>query len=252
MKRFLLLFLSFLYATESFLTYRNVPPKRRVQVYESPQKPFNETHCVIFLGGGSNSISHRIYDGFLTSLQNKNISVFVPCFNYQHMPYMLRILNRRYKDVTMIGHSSGCNTALNHCKQKGVSKLILMDPVKTSYRKRFLIPFVRTIHILRALKSYQINYNPFGLPFIPHIFRITAKNIMIDQHCKIHQTDVPEYGHSDVLEPEFSNVMHFTRITVGHKNRTHEHLHHYHEKLSEYFSSIIKNPVKINYPTCLP
>ncbi len=252
MKRIFLLFLSFLCATQGFLTFLNVPPKRRVQLYESPQKPLNETHCVIFFGGGSNSITHRIYDGFLTSLQNKNISVYVPCFNYQHMPYMLRILNRKYKDVTMIGHSSGCNTALNHCKQKGVSKLILMDPVKTKYRKKFSIPFVRTICILRALKSYKITYNPFGLPFIPSIFRITGKNIMMNHHSKIHLTDIPEYGHSDILEPEISNIMHFTRITVGHKNRTHEHLRNYHEILTEYFSSIIKNPVKINYPTCLP
>ncbi len=236
--------------SNSFLTYLNVPPRRRVQVYEADTIKKNESNCVIFFGGGSNSISHRVYDGFFTSLQRQNISVFVPCFNYQYIHFLVRYLKRKYKNIAMIGHSSGCNTLLNQCNHKYIEKVILIDPVKTSLfqEQKFHLHNVKSILIYNALKSYSITYNPFGLPFIPSFLRISFKNMVcLSNKYEINAID---YGHSDILNPEFSNVMHNTRITVGHPNRSSIHLENYHDLLSIFFAEFIQHE-KIYYPTFL-
>ena len=68
-------------------------------------------------------------------LYGQNISVFVPCFNYKHIHFLVRYLKMKYKNIAMIGHSSGCNASLNQCNHKEVEKIMLIDPVKTSFLK---------------------------------------------------------------------------------------------------------------------
>ena len=236
--------------SNSFFTYLNVPSKRRIQVYEADTMMKNETSCVIFFGGGSNSISHRIYDGFLSSLQRQNISVFVPCFNYKHIHFLVRYLKMKYKNIAMIGHSSGCNTLLNQCNHKEVEKIILIDPVKTSFfqETKIHLHYVKSILVYHALKSYSTTYEPFGFPFIPSFLRIYLQNmICLSNKYEINAID---YGHSDILNPEISNIMHHTRITVGHPDRSPTHLENYHVLLSCFFSEFIQHE-KIDYPTSL-
>ena len=56
---------------------------------------------------------------------------------------------------------------------------------------------------------------------------------------------------SDILNPIFSNIMHFTRITVGNKNRTNAQLYGYHEQLSETILYFMEEE-KTHCPTSLP
>ncbi len=233
-----------------FLTYLNTPPKRRVQVYHPHHLQKNETNCVIFFGGGSNSISHRIYDSFLSSLQHQNVSVYMPCFKYQYIPTLVQILRRQHKSVVMMGHSSGCNTLLNHCNQKGIRRIIMMDPVKTSLFRIFYLFCIRSILILQAMKSYRVSYNPFGLPFIPSFLKMDSSHLKVQNNCVLHQYNLTDYGHSDILNQEMSNAMHFTRITVGHENRSYDNLKQYHNKLSHIVATFIQTE-KIRYPTSL-
>ena len=209
---------------------------RRLQIREATTLPKNETNCVVFFTGGSNAISHTIYSSFFDSLNHHNISVYIPCFNYRHIPYLTRILDKHYKKVIMVGHSSGCTTMLNQCmNQSHIKSVVLMDPVNTKItakEKFFNIPFIRSILFMHAEKSYKITRDPFGLPFIP-FFRIKIEELKGDKIDKIVEVTSPEHGHSDLLDPVYSNIMHFTRITVGHKNRSHDFLRSYHNGLSK-------------------
>ena len=233
----ILLFLLLVQNSMGFLTYLYTPPKQRYHSYPVINKPKNESTCIIFFGGGSNSISYRIYDTFLKKIQKNKMSVYVPCFNYKHIPYLIHILKRQYKNVIMMGHSSGCSTVLNNCSEKAVKKVILLDPVKTKLwgKLLFTLPFVSSILIVQAMKAYKKTYNPPGLPFIPSFFKITEDNLILKGDCNIQSIQQNNYGHSDILNPSFSNIMHNSRITVGHENRTNENLNLYHNTLAEIF-----------------
>lgn len=231
----LLIFINIMQINSGFLTYINTPPKKRIQIYKPDyyQDKVND-NCIIFFSGGSNSISHRIYDDFLKKLQQQNISIYVPCFQYKHMDYLIRVLTRKYKNVIMMGHSSGCNTLLNHCNKKNIKNIILMDPVKTTILKNcvFFLPFIKSVMFIQAMKSYKPSYKPFGLPFIPSFLRLQRENIQINDDSEVQIVEYEQYGHSDILNPQISNFMHFSRITVGHENRTLQHLYDYHTKVS--------------------
>lgn len=233
----IILFLLLVQNSMGFLKYLYTPPKQRYHSYPIINKPKNESTCIIFFGGGSNSISYRIYDSFLKKIQENKMSVYIPCFNYKHIPYLIHILQRQYKNVIMMGHSSGCSTVLNHCSEKAVKKVILLDPVKTKFwgKLLFTLPFVSSILIVQAMKAYKKTYNPPGLPFIPSFFKITEDNLNLKGDCNIQLIQQNNYGHSDILNPPFSNIMHNSRITVGHENRTNENLNLYHNTLAEIF-----------------
>lgn len=209
---------------------------RRLKIREASALPKNETNCVVFFTGGSNAMSHTIYSDFFDSLNHNNISVYIPCFNYRHIPYLTRILHKNYKKVIMVGHSSGCTTMLNQCmNQSHINSVVLMDPVNTKIAMKetfFSIPFIRKILFMHAEKSYKISRRPFGLPFIP-FFRIKKEELKGDKIGKVVEVTSPEHGHSDILNPYYSNIMHFTRITVGHTNRSHDFLRSYHNRLSK-------------------
>lgn len=242
----------FICFTESFTIKTNFQKYRRLRVYESIQKEKKETNCVVFFTGGSNAISPSIYSDFFTSLNNKNISVYVPCFRYKHLSYLVRALNKKYKNVVMIGHSSGCTTLLNQCNKKAVEKIVLLDPVNTRFgnNKKFFTPFLKKLLFLHASKSYQITHDPYGLPFIP-FFRLLQHYIIAP--CLLESTEfyAKNYGHSDILNPFCSNIMHFTRITVGTKKRKIEQLRNYHNQLSDIICHFIEND-KTHYPTYYP
>ena len=240
----ILLFLLLVQYSMGFLTYLYTPPKQRYHSYEVINKPKNESTCIIFFGGGSNSISYRIYDSFLKKIQENKMSVYIPCFNYKHIPYLIHILQRQYKNVIMMGHSSGCSTLLNQCSEKSVKKVILLDPVKTNLgggKKLYNIPFISSILIIQAMKAYKKTYNPPGIPFIPSFLRITPEDLssMGDRNIQLIQKQ--NNGHSDILNPSFSNIMHNSRITVGDENRTNENLNLYHNTLAETFKEFSEN-----------
>lgn len=231
--------LSFHTQIHGFLYYANKHPKKHIKIYKSNDN-INK-NCIVFFTGGSNSISHRIYDDFLKNVQKQNISVYVPSFNYEYMNYLIRILTRKYKKVIMIGHSSGCNTLLNNCNYTNIKNIILIDPVKTTFfnKKTFFLPYINSVLFIHAMKSYKISYNPYGLPFIPNFLRLQKKDIDLNKDNNIQIVEFDQYGHSDILNPYISNFMHYTRITTGHENRNLSHLHNYYSKITNLIKNII-------------
>jgi hypothetical protein len=72
--------------------------------------------------------------------------------------------------------------------------------------------------LANALKSYKINNDPFGLPFIPFL-RISLDTLDLKDECIPKTIDTTEYGHCDILDNSYANFMHWTRISVGNKER---------------------------------
>lgn len=226
---------------------------RKLRIFEPENSISKETNCILFFTGGSNAISPSIYSDFFTSCNEKNIAVYIPCFRYKHIACLIRILHNKYKKVIVVGHSSGCTTLLNQIKnQECIQDVVLMDPVNTNIfqKKEFSIPYVKTLLFIHAYKSYKINQDPYGLPFIPFL-KITKEQLEGENISRIIDVTATNYGHSDILNPVFSNIMHFTRITVGNKNRTTEQLYGYHEQLSETILYFMEEE-KTRCPTSLP
>ena len=219
-------------------------------IHEINTKRDKETNCVVFFTGGSNAIPPHIYSDFIDTFTKKNISVYIPCFRHKHMKCLLNVLHNKYKQVVLIGHSSGCTTLLNHCKEEFIERIILIDPVNTNIlnpNKYFVLPFVKKLMFIHAQKSYKINRDPFGLPFIPFL-KIRQDRIYGKQLNRILKLTYHEYGHSDILNPVYSNIMHFTRITVGNKKRTESNLLMYHEQVVSRIKQFIDHE-EIHYTT---
>ena len=191
-----------------------------------------DTSCILFLSGASGFIAPQIYSDFFNKLVNYNINVYCPTFNFQNNSQLIQKLNKKYKNVILMGHSSGGTTAINYAKNPLVKKLILLDPVDTRFvnkkyrNKNHDLCNLESVLFITAEKSYKINFNPFGLPFIP-ILAVTEKIFNLKQTCKILKLKAFDYGHGDILDEYFSNFLHNSRISVGTKNRNSTNLDRY-------------------------
>tara|TARA_Y100000994_G_C15608285_1_gene407717 strand:- start:186 stop:977 length:792 start_codon:yes stop_codon:yes gene_type:complete len=191
--------------------------------------------CIVFFTGGSSFISPKIYEDFFNELLNINIDVYVPSFNYSNFNILVDYLNKEYKQIILAGHSSGATVALKKCENENINdkfkKLILFDPVNTrlsNTTKPFKIKNIDSVLYLNALKSYEITYDPFGLPFIP-IFKIPPEMLVNDAIIKV--ITAKNYGHGDILNKEYGDLTHNTRLAVGNKNRSIENINNYHKWL---------------------
>lgn len=183
--------------------------------------------CMLFFTGGSNLFQSNIYIEFIEEMESRNIDVYDVPFQYQISQDDINELYSKqkyeYDSVNVLGHSSGCTTLINQCCElDGIKHAFLLDPVNTKFSKdgwningRF-----KSLSFIRAMKSYKITFDPFGLPFIP-IFKLTDENLDIDSdnELDIWKLDIQNYGHSDILNKPLSDFMHNTRLSVGNKNR---------------------------------
>ena len=202
--------------------------------------------CLIFFTGASSFISPKIYDNFFIELMNNNIDVYVPSFNYENFYILAQTLKNEYGKVVIAGHSSGATVALKNIETYNqnqiIDKLILLDPVNTrlsNTSKPYNVETISSILYLYALKSYKITFDPFGLPFIP-ILKIHPELLTTKTPKNIKTLTAKTHGHADILNKEYGDFMHNTRIAVGNKNRTEENINVYHQWLSHQIKSYIE------------
>ena len=203
------------------------------------------TTCILFFTGGSSFIVPEIYNNFFRNIASNNVAICVPSFRYSDINNLINILDYKYKEVIIAGHSSGATVALNKCNSNKIKKLILFDPVNTKLfksNKKYNVENISSVLFMNAIKSYKITYEPFGLPFIPFL-RITKSNLNLDKSCKVIVVDANNYGHCDILDKPFANLMHKTRIAVGNKNRSHANINNYHS----WISNVLKYFINRNY-----
>ena len=211
-----------------------------INVYEKINVYKKNTTCIIFLTGGSSIIPPFIYGDFFNNIVLNDFSVYSPTFNYPNKHLLINTLSNEYKDVIIAGHSSGGTTAVNYAKHDLIKKLILIDPVDTrifskKYRNKIHdLNNLDNILFLNAAKSFKITFDPPALAFIPFL-QLKSNILKLKDTCKITKIEADNFGHCDILDLQYSNIMHNTRVSVGNNNRTFENIKKYHEWLTSIF-----------------
>jgi hypothetical protein len=198
-------------------------------------------HCIVFYTGGSNAISPLVYSDFLSNLEN--IDVFrIPFQCNKNKDRFFKDLKKKYSSINLLAHSSGCTRAVNNCNND-VDSLILLDPVKTPYwDSEKNLHYLSNILIINAEKSYKWSLIPPFVPFIP-FFRVNPSDINIDKN-KVKILTIHKYGHSDIIDKPYRDLMHYSRISVGHNKRN--NIEKYHKFLSNVIISYINEMTKKN------
>ncbi len=187
---------------------------------------------IIFFSGGSNIMPKFLYNNFLKN-QEKNYNIFKISLFSDYKREINNIYNLN-KDTILIAHSSGCITALNNCP-KYIKKIILLDPVKTpKYIYDNDLNFLEKIIIIDADLSYKWSRDPPFFPFIP-FFSLSNEDLNIDK-IKIKRRNFKNYGHTDILNNPWRDIMHYSRISRGNKNRSIITFENYYKNLFNYIN----------------
>lgn len=211
-----------------------------LNVIERSKAKKEQTTCLLFFTGGSSMIPPQIYGHLMDCLASVGFSIYAPHFHYENKENIVDILLKDYKDVILVGHSSGGTTAINYAKNPNVRKLILLDPVDTrlfskKYRnKTHDLENLEMLMFLNAEKSYKLTFTPPALPFIPFL-SVKPDILRLKDTCKIIQKEATNFGHSDILDLHYSNIMHGARVSVGHQNRSYSKMEEYHKWLVNHF-----------------
>ena len=173
---------------------------------------------ILFFTGGNSLMPIDIYSDFISKLKS-NYDVSIIKNTYPNDKNSLQLIEQLFehsgeKEIIPMGHSSGCTTLLNYCsKLKNVNKCILLDPVNNNLKKDINIKFDKILQI-NAEKSYKWKTNegfdflknPIPkVPFIP-AFAMDTKKICTSSN--ITNIEIKQYGHCDILDIAFSNIMH--------------------------------------------
>ena len=212
-----------------------------------------KTTCIIFSTGGSSFIPPQIYCHLLDNLASNGFSIYTPSFKYKNKDLLIDKLDKEYSEVILMGHSSGGTTAINFAKNKKIKKLILLDPVDTrfvnkEYRNKIHeLEHLNSILFLNAAKSYNITFDPLGFPFIP-ILRIKPEIMKLKEKCKIVDIEAIKFGHCDILDLHYSNLMHKSRIAVGNNKRTFNQMNIYHDWITYMICKYTGKKTDIEFP----
>tara|TARA_B110000285_G_scaffold34102_2_gene36140 strand:- start:3603 stop:4337 length:735 start_codon:yes stop_codon:yes gene_type:complete len=231
---YFLLFLNLNISNSFILNYKMSFLDKKMKNVHVVQKDIPKTYlkCAIFFTGGSGFAGYRIYKDFLNILAIKDISIYVPSFNYNNINNLIEILKSEYDEVILIGHSSGCSSLLNNCNLDNIKKIILLDPVNTRLinkdKNKYILSNSNNVLFITAEKSYKITFDPFGLPFIPGFVKLNNESIICNNSIKYYI--YPNNGHTDILNKNLSNFMHYSRASVGDKQRN---VYNYHRKVGK-------------------
>tara|TARA_Y100001980_G_C14503022_1_gene278831 strand:- start:510 stop:1142 length:633 start_codon:yes stop_codon:yes gene_type:complete len=197
------------------------------------QKP-----ALIFFTGGSNFMTERLYNDFFTVLE-KDFEINKLNF-YKNYDKQIKDIYEKNKNLIICGHSSGCVTAINIIDNnaKYVDELILLDPVKTPTFKKKNINMLKKVLIIDAELSYKWSKQFPYVPFIPFL-KINNEDLNIRQN-KVKRILIKNYGHSDLIDNPWRDLMHNTRISKGNPNRSNNNIKKYYEKLNKIILDFIK------------
>lgn len=209
-----------------------------------------ETKYITFFSGGSNYISNKIYSDFFDKFDKYNIVIYeIPFKKNNYYENLITEITDNHDDVTIMGHSSGCTTAINNCNDK-IKNLILLDPVKTpNFNENKNLSYLENFIIINAGKSYEWSFFPPFLPFIP-LFKLEKNDIYnllksdksdkIDKiRTKIKFFTFKKFGHSDIINNPYRNLMHYSRISRGYNKRQDLYINKYHENIAKIINYIL-------------
>ena len=188
---------------------------------------------LIFFTGGSNSMPKPLYNDFVKILESK-FEVFKIDYNDEYISKIREIYNKN-NNIMLLGHSSGCVTALNSCENNNlVSKIILLDPVKTpTFKREKDLDYLKKVLILDAELSYKWKEDFPYVPFIPFL-KINNNDLSISEK-KIRRIMIKNYGHTDLIDNPWRDIMHNLKISTGNNDRSYDSIKKYYKKLCKIF-----------------
>ena len=244
----------FLFIVNTFAFMLNVPinihkyeyNSQVIKVYEPKFLEKKDMNAIVFYTGANSLIPADIYSNFIRSLNNYNFSVSVVTNNNDATIEMLYNIRDEYKEIIPLTHSSGYVNAIQTIqKQKNIKKAVFLDPVDNSAlintnvlnfldnNDKMNIKYLESILILNAEKSYKGSIFPkLEIPFIP-VFGLDIKKFEKKYpDLNVEKVSANDYGHSDVLDSLWSDLMHVT-LSKGNENRDQDNMNEYVNWLSE-------------------
>ncbi len=232
--KFLLLILpfinGFLYNTPVNIYKRNYN-KEIIKVYEPKIQNRKDMDALIFYTGANSLIPADIYSNFIKALNNYNFSVNIVTNNNIATNELLYDIKYEYKSLIPLTHSSGYVNALETInKQKNIKKAVFLDPVDNSklintnfldfFNDKNNFNYLESLLVLNAEKSYKGSIFPkLEIPFIPAFALDLKKLEKTNPDLIITKISAENYGHSDVLDSLWSDLMHGSSISKGNENR---------------------------------
>lgn len=226
----------------------NIVPKEHMQnneihVFEPTNKNKENIPCLLFFTGGNSLITHEIYSNFLATLSNKQLAVHTIPFRYKSSDFnkLVDQLKTEYADIVAISHSSGSLPLIDAVSQNSnIKKVVMMDPIdaRLDRTKRIRLKHIKRLMIVRAEKAYEGE----NLSFIPGFLELNQDKLRLPHDCIVNVLDAEEYGHCDLLNPMYSNLIHqyLRNICDGTANRSHDHLYQYINWLTDEIAKFTK------------
>ena len=218
-----------------------------IKTYEPLILNKENMNALIFYTGANSLIPADIYSNFIQSLNNYNFSVSVVTNDNSATKEFLSTIKNTYKEIIPLSHSSGYVNIINSVnKEKNINKGIFLDPVDNSFlvnnnflfsnnnNNQYNLNHIENILILRAEKSYKGSIFPkLEIPFIPAFALNSEKLEKFNPDLIINKISAENYGHSDVLDSLWADLMHGSSISKGNENREQSTLDSYVDWLAQ-------------------
>lgn len=228
-----------------------------IKTYEPMILNKENMNALIFYTGANSLIPADIYSNFIQSLNNYNFSVSVVTNDNSVTKDFLHNIKNTYKKIIPLSHSSGYVNIINSVnKEKNIDKGIFLDPVDNSFlvnnnfpflnnnenKDQYNLNYIENILILRAEKSYKGSIFPkLEIPFIPAFALNSEKLEKSNPDLIIHKISAENYGHSDILDSLWSDLMHGSSLSKGNENRDQSNLDSYVDWLAQQIYEFVNN-----------
>jgi len=218
---------------------------KNIDYFEIKNTDKKNTDAILFFTGANSIIPSEIYSDFLSTITSNKFSVYVAINDLETIEELSNYLSNEYRSLSVVSHSTGAINAIELCNlNHKIKKLILMDPVDNRFlskkysfdntkNKKLKLKYVDSVLFLNAKKSYLWSLTYPQFPFIPS-FKIDEHNLISSEKYSI---EALEYGHCDILNKQFSDVMHKT-VSKGYNDRE-SYLDIYHEWLSNIINTYL-------------
>lgn len=232
-------------------SYKRIYNDQVIKVYEPINMEKKDMNAIIFYTGANSLMPGDIYSSFIQTLNNYNFSVSVVTNDNSVTKELLYDTRDEYKNIIPLTHSSGYVNALKTINsQKNIRKAVFLDPVDNNDLLNFNIlsfgnnnkfKHLEKVLVLNAEKSYKWSLFPkFEIPFIP-AFALNLKEFeKVNSELNLEKIKADSYGHSDVLDSLWSDLMHAT-LSKGNENRDSEIMIEYHNWLTEQIYNFVND-----------
>ena len=238
--------------------YKTIINNQVIKTYEPMILNKENMNALIFYTGANSLIPADIYSNFIRCLNNYNFSVSVVTNDNSATKDFLNTIKDTYKEIIPISHSSGYVNIINSVnKEKNINKGIFLDPVDNSFlvnnnfpfsnnNNQYNLNYIENILILRAEKSYKGSIFPkLEIPFIPAFALNSEKLEDNNPDLIISKISAENYGHSDVLDSLWADLMHGSSISKGNENRDQSTMDSYVDWLAQQIYEFVNNNSEI-------